>query len=154
MRLAALIVGIFGSVAAFVSGLLILLLAGLGAVVGEEGDEGAVAGITVFALLIIAGSVVTLVGAALSMARPRFAAGMMFGAGFFGPLYLSWIAALLAFLGRYENQPNAQDKERMPTWAHVVVTICTGGLWLPGLIVHLILKLVQKIITTTHGGTP
>ncbi len=144
MRLAALIVGIFGSIGAFIYGLFILLLAGLGAAVGEEGDQGAIAGMSIYGLLIMLASVVALVGAALSMARPRLAAGMMFGTGFFSLLYLSWIAALLAFLGRYEDQPDAQDKERMPTWAHVVVTVFTGGLWLPVLIVHLIRMLVKK----------
>ena len=105
MKVAGLIVGIFGSVAGFIGAIFALLfLGGIGAAFGA-GSEVAWLG---FAALIV--SIVALVAAALAIAKPRFAAAVMLVSGIAGFICISafWIpaglllgiGALLAFLGR------------------------------------------------------
>ena len=104
MKLAALIIGIFGSVAGFIAAMFALLVGGIGAAVGG-GTEVAWLGFAAFVA-----SIVALVGAALAIAKPRFSAVTMLVCGVVGLVCVSvfWIpaalllaiAALLAFLGR------------------------------------------------------
>ena len=104
MKLAGLIIGIFGSAAGFIAALFALLVGGIDAAVGG-GTEIAWLG---FVALIA--SIVALVGAALAIAKPRFSAATMLVcviAGFIG-ISMFWIpaglllsiATLLTFLGR------------------------------------------------------
>ena len=104
MKVAGLIVGIFGSVAGFIGAIFALLVGGISAAFGA-GSEVAWLG---FAALIV--SIVALVAAALAIAKPRFAAAVMLVSGIVGFVCISafWIpaglllglGALLAFLGR------------------------------------------------------
>ena len=104
MKVAGLIVGIFGSVAGFIGAIFALLVGGIGAAFGA-GSEVAWLG---FAALMV--SIVALVAAALAIAKPRFAAAVMLVSGIAGFICISafWIpaglllgiGALLAFLGR------------------------------------------------------
>ena len=106
MRIAALIIGIFGSIALFVVSILTIAVGGLGSAVGDsEGEK--IAGLGVLALLL---SIVAVVAAALAIAKPRLAAALMSITGIVSlfPTYgwafpatiLLLVAALLAFLGR------------------------------------------------------
>ena len=108
MRLAALITGLVGAVAGFVGAIVALVAGGIaGALEVQEGATVAALGLA--ALL---ASVVGLVGASLSMTRPRAAAGLMVLSAVVGVFTISvayalatvllLIAAILAFLGRRE----------------------------------------------------
>ena len=104
MKLAGLIIGIFGSVAGFIAALIGLLVGGIDAAIGG-GTELAWLG---FVALIV--SIVALIGAALAIAKPRFSAITMLVCGVAGFVCISafWIpaglllgiGALLTFLGR------------------------------------------------------
>ena len=104
MRIAALIVGIFGAMAGFVGAIVALAVGGIGAAFGEGTD---VAWLGFGALVMSVGG---LVGAALSIAKPRIAAVLMVVSAVFGLIFISFgyvlatvlllVAALLAFLGR------------------------------------------------------
>ncbi len=123
MRVAGLIVGVLGSIGGFIGALLALLVlissttlsagarfGGLGAAV----DAPEVGTVTTRAFVVLAASIVGLVGAALSVAKPRMAASLMvvsavvgviaiFAAYILATVLLS-IGALLTFLGRNENR--------------------------------------------------
>lgn len=106
MTVAALIIGIFGSMAGFIGGILALFLGGVGAAFGAE-DAGTVVGGSVAAIGL---SILGLVGAALSIAKPRTAATLMIISAIGGliAIFVAYIlatillviAALFAFLGR------------------------------------------------------
>ena len=106
MKIAALIIGIFGAIAGFVGALLGMLLGGLGSAFGAEGA----ATVGYLSLGGLGVSIVALVGAALVLAKPRFSALVMAGSAIVGLVLISaafvvatvllLIAALLAFLGR------------------------------------------------------
>ncbi len=106
MKIAALIVGIFGSVAGFIGAILALFVGGIGSAFGAE-DAGQVTGLGFGALI---ASVVALVGAALALAKPRASAILMGISAIAGLIFVSFafvlgtilllIATLLAFLGR------------------------------------------------------
>ena len=109
MRTGALVLGIIAGLAGIVSAVLALLVGGLGGAFDAEG-AGTVVGLGWSALGF---SLLGLVGAALSLAKPRIAAGIMLVASvavgisisLFAviamPLFL--VAALLAFLGRHKR---------------------------------------------------
>lgn len=106
MKIAALIIGIFGSIAGFMGALFALAVGGLGQAFGAEG-AGEVTGLGFAA---ISASIVALVGAALAIAKPRLSAGLMTVSAIAGLIFVSWafvlgtilllLAALMAFLGR------------------------------------------------------
>ena len=110
MKIAALIIGIFGAMAGFIGAIVALFLGGIGAAFGA-GTEVAWLGFGALAM-----SVVGLVGAALSIAKPRAAAVLMVISAILGVIFvfvayilatiLLLVAALLAFLGR-ERQGSA-----------------------------------------------
>lgn len=105
MKISALIIGIFGSMAGFIAAIIGLLAGGLFEAVGVGGGE--IAGLSFAAMGM---SVVGLVGAALAIAKARIAAGLMVVSAVGGAIAISLfyvpaaamllIAALLAFLGR------------------------------------------------------
>ena len=112
MKIAALIIGIFGSMAGFIGAIIGLFIGGIGAAFGA-GEE--VAWLSFAALGM---SIVGLVGAALAMAKPRAAAGLMVVSAVLGTILifvfyilaavLLIVAAFLAFLGR-ERKTNAES---------------------------------------------
>ena len=109
MRVAALIIGIIGSAAGFVAAVIALFIGGVGVALEAEGASK----ITSLAFGAIGASIVGLVGGALSIAKPRFAAVLMVLSAVVGAISISAfyalgaallvIGALLAFLGR--SQP-------------------------------------------------
>lgn len=111
MRVAALIVGAFGGIAGFTGGIIVLVLSGVGGIFALEGAGG----MAVQSLVALAMSVLGLVGAALSIAKPRLAALFMVIAAVFGVIAISVgysmaaipkrIAAMRAFLGRERQAP-------------------------------------------------
>jgi hypothetical protein len=110
MRTGALVLGIIAGVAGLISAVLALMIGGIGGAFDAKG-AGQVVGLGWSAL---AFSLVGLVGAALSLAKPVLAAVIMLLAGvaiaisislfavIATPLFL--VAALLAFLGRNTRQ--------------------------------------------------
>lgn len=104
MKLAALIVGIFGSMAGFIGAIFGLIVGGIDAAIGGGSQ---IAWLSFGAMGM---SVVGLVGAALAIAKPRIAVGLMVVSAVLGTIFISLfyvpaavmlvIAALLAFLGR------------------------------------------------------
>lgn len=104
MKLAALIVGIFGSMAGFIGAIFGLIVGGIDAAIGGGAQ---IAWLSFGAMGM---SVVGLVGAALAIAKPRIAVGLMVVSAVLGTIFISLfyvpaavmlvIAALLAFLGR------------------------------------------------------
>ena len=110
MRIAALIVGIIGSIAAFAGALFALFFGAVGTAIDAEGGAE-VTGLGFGALLM---SIVALVGAALAMGKPRLAAALMAISAVAGLILVSFayvlgtvlllIAALLAFLARNEKR--------------------------------------------------
>ena len=104
MKLAALIVGIFGSMAGFIAAIFGLIFGGIDFAVGGG------AGIVWQSFGAMGMSVVGLVGAALAIAKPRIAVGLLLLSAVLGTIFISLfyvpaavmlvIAALLAFLGR------------------------------------------------------
>ena len=105
MKIAAMIVGIFGAIAGFGGSILAFFVAFTGAIV-----LGGPAPLAVWSLGALIMSIVGLVGAALSIAKPKVAVVLMALSAIIGvilivPFYivatiLLLIAALLAFLGR------------------------------------------------------
>ena len=115
MKIAALIIGIFGAVAGFIGSLLAIIFGGIGAGLGvEEGEQ--VIGLGFGALLM---SVIALVGAALAIGKPKVSAGLMAISAVVGVILVSaayvlatvllLIAALLAFLGRRSGAGGPSD---------------------------------------------
>tara|TARA_Y100000588_G_C14226434_1_gene913363 strand:+ start:854 stop:1213 length:360 start_codon:yes stop_codon:yes gene_type:complete len=118
MRIVGIITGILGSVALFGGGLFILLLGGVGQGLGAITDDAQYAqefeqvGMRgIYAILI---SIVALVGACLSIAKPKIAAAIMlvsalialvaiYGAAILGSILLA-VGSLFAFLGRNESK--------------------------------------------------
>ena len=106
MRTAGLIVGILGSFAGFIGAVIALLLGGVGLALGADKAES----VTAWAFVALGASIMGLVGAALSMAKPRAAAGLMLASAIVGTVavevayllaaVLLLIGAILAFLGR------------------------------------------------------
>ena len=104
MKLAALIIGIFGSMAGFIAAILGLIVGGIDFAIGG-GPQIAWQSFGAMGM-----SVVGLVGAALAIAKPRIAAGGMLVSAVLGTIFISLfylpaavlllIAAILAFLGR------------------------------------------------------
>ena len=109
MRIAALIIGIFGSVAGFFGAIFALFVGGIGSAFGAEG-AGQVTGLGFGALI---ASVAALVGAALAIAKPRTSAAMMGVSAIAGMIFVSYafvlgtilllLATLFAFLGRNQD---------------------------------------------------
>ena len=112
MRVAGLIIGVLGSIAAFVGAIIAIAIGGIGSAFDAEGADS----IVVQGYVALGASVVGLVGGVLSLAKPRFAAGMMAVSAIVGVIavfvaYLAGgllllIGALLAFLGRNEARSN------------------------------------------------
>ena len=110
MRTGALVLGIIAGLAGIVSAVLALFVGGLGGAFEAEGS-GTIVGLGWSALFF---SLLGLVGAALSLAKPRIAAAIMLVAAIAvgisislfaviaSPLFL--VAALLAFLGRHTSR--------------------------------------------------
>ena len=106
MRIAALIIGIFGSLAGFIGSIVAMFVGSVAGAFGAD-DSGLVVGLGLGALLM---SIMGLVGAALVIARPRLSAAMMGTSAIVGfvlvfvayilAAVLLLIAAILAFLGR------------------------------------------------------
>ena len=106
MRTAALIIGIFGAIAAFIGSIFALIIGGIGGALGVD-EAGTVVVAGWIALLM---SIVALVGAALSIAKPKVAAALMVISAIVGVIavfvayvlgtVLLIIAAFLAYLGR------------------------------------------------------
>lgn len=104
MKLAALIIGIFGSMAGFIAAIFGLIVGGIDFAIGG-GAEIAWQSFGAMGM-----SVVGLVGAALAIGKPRIATGLMVLSAVLGTIFISLfyvpaavmllIAALLAFLGR------------------------------------------------------
>lgn len=116
MRIVAIVLGILGSIALFVGVLVVFLGAGAAGLAVELGDASATETGQQLVLMGIVGwiaSVVALIGACLSVAKPRFASltmtvALMVGAlatGLFSipGIVLLAIASLFAFLGRNEG---------------------------------------------------
>ena len=111
MRIAGLVIGLIGSFAGFAGSVIALLAGGVAGALGDD-ETGSAIAIAAFVALVF--SVVGLVGAALSIAKPRLAAGMMVASALAGVIAISLgyiaatvlllIAALLAFLGRNERK--------------------------------------------------
>ena len=114
MRIAALIVGIFGAIAGFIGALVALAVGGIGGAIDVEGAETVVA-LGWVALLM---SIVGLVGASLSMAKARVAASLMLLSAIVGVIAVSAayalatvlliIAAIFAFFGQRVEQVETQ----------------------------------------------
>lgn len=109
MRLAALIIGIFGGMAGFLGALFALAVGGLGSELGVE-ESGTV---VTLGLIALAMSIVAIIGAALCMAKPRLAASLMILSTIVGVISIFVfysvaaifliIAAILAFIARKER---------------------------------------------------
>ena len=111
MRIVAIVFGTFGSIALFIAALVVLLGAGISSAIGEDelGTQLALMGL--FGLI---ASVVGLIGACLSIAKPRFASitmlvalivGAIATGGFGIPgIILLAIAVLFAFFGRNKGR--------------------------------------------------
>ena len=109
MRVAALVIGIFGAFAAFIGAVVALAVGGLGEAVGAD-DSGTV---VIGGVVAIGMSIVGLVGAALAIAKPRLASVLMLTSAVVGLIaifvayilatVLFLIAAALAFLGRQKS---------------------------------------------------
>ena len=115
MKIAALIIGIFGAMAGFIGSIVAIVAGGIGTGLGvDEGEQIAAFGF--IALLI---SIIALVGAALAIAKPRLSAAMMGVSAVVGVILISFgyiiatvlllIAALLAFLGRRSGTDSSSN---------------------------------------------
>jgi hypothetical protein len=115
MRIAGLIIGVFGAISAFGGAIFVLFISGVAEVLGAEGaDQLAIGG--VIALIM---SIVALVGAVLSMAKPRLAVALMIVAAIVGLIavfaafipatVLLFIASGLTFFGRKEGKRSARS---------------------------------------------
>ncbi len=110
MRIAGLIIGIFGGLAGLMGGACALFIGGVGEALGAEGAEEVIG----LGWLAFVASIVGLVGAALALSKPKFAALLMVIAGVVGLIavfvafilgtILFGLAALLTFLGRNEGE--------------------------------------------------
>ena len=110
MRIGALVLGIIAGLAGLVSAVFALFVGGMGGAFEAEGS-GTIVGLGWSALFF---SLLGLVGAALSLAKPRIATATMLVAAIAilisismfaliaTPLFL--VAALLAFLGRHKQE--------------------------------------------------
>jgi hypothetical protein len=116
MRIVAIVLGVLGSLSLFVGVLVVFLGAGAAGIAVELGDASAKEMGQQLVLMGIVGwiaSVVALIGACLSVAKPRFASLTMTIALIVGALatglfsipgvILLAIASLFAFLGRNEG---------------------------------------------------
>ena len=127
MRLAALIIGIFGSIAAFIGAVIALSLGGLGSALEVEEAETVVIG----GWVALGMSIVGLTGAALSVAKGRVAALLMLISAVVGVIAISaayavgavlfLIAACLAFLGREKGK-----ETRMPPAQRLPASFCAS----------------------------
>ena len=118
MRIVSIVLGILGSIALFVGTLVVFLGAGMAGLAGElGGDAAAKETSSQLVLMGIVGwiaSVVALIGACLSIAKPKFASLTMIVALIVGAIatglfsipgiILLAIASLFAFLGRNEGR--------------------------------------------------
>ena len=114
MRLAGLIIGLLGAAAGFVGAVLAIAFGGLGQALDAEGAGM----VTSLGFLALGASIVGLVGAALSMGKPRLAASLMFVSAFVGTVAVSYayvfaalllvIGAGLTFLGRHRRASEGQ----------------------------------------------
>ncbi len=115
MKIAALIIGIFGAMAGFIGSILAIVVGGIGAGLGaDEGEQ-----IALFGFLALIMSIVGLVGAALAMAKPKVSAALMVISAVVGVILVSaayalatvllLIASLLAFLGRHSGTSSPSD---------------------------------------------
>ena len=120
MRVAAMVIGILGSIAAFMSACTVTVAGGLADAFGaEEGAE--IAGMGAIGWV---ASIVGLAGGAMALAKPRTAAilmvlaalvGLIVNGYFFIPgAVLLAVAALLAFLGR--NEKGKAEREKRERW--------------------------------------
>ncbi len=110
MRIAGLVVGVLGSIGGFIGAIVALAIGGIGGALGAEGAET----VTTGAFVALGASIVGLVGAVLSMAKPRLAASLMLVSAVVGVIaifaayilatVLLAIGAGLTFLGRKENR--------------------------------------------------
>ncbi len=110
MRIAGLIIGVLGSVAGFIGAVFALVVGGIGGALNLE-DAGTV---TSLAFVALGSSIVGLVGATLSMAKPRLAASLMLVSAIVGVIAVSMayalatalllIGAAMTFFGRNENR--------------------------------------------------
>lgn len=116
MRLAALGLGLLGSIVGFFGGLFVILVGSVGTLFAAEGS-GTVA---LLGLLALGASTLGVVGAVFAVARPRLAAAFMAGGAVIGVLAVSLayipaaillaVAAFLAFMGRRASpQPYIQQ---------------------------------------------
>lgn len=117
MRIVAIVLGILGSITLFVGTLVVFLGAGLAGMIGEVGSDTAAAEagrrLALHGIFGWIASVVALIGACLSIVKPRFASltmivalivGAISTGGFAIPgVILLAIASLFAFLGRNEG---------------------------------------------------
>ena len=111
MRVAALIIGIIGSAAGFVAAVIALFIGGVGVALEAEGASK----ITSLAFGAIGASIVGLVGGALSIAKPRFAAVLMVLSAVVGAISISAFYALGAAL----LVIGAQNRTLKPTITNV-----------------------------------
>ena len=119
MKVAALVLGIVGGVFGLIAGILAITVGGIGQAVGAN-QAGTVTGL---GFLAFAMAVVSLVGGALALSKPRVAALLLLIAGIVGFFAVSafWLlsgplmilGALFAFLGR--TKKGAQAIEASPT---------------------------------------
>lgn len=110
MRVAAVIVGVFGAIAGFVGALVAMFVGGVATALEVEGGET----VTILGAVALGMSVVGLVGAALAMAKPRVAAVLMLASAVVGVIAVSAAyavaavlllsGAILAFLDRSRGQ--------------------------------------------------
>ncbi len=120
MRIAALIIGIFGAGAGFIGALIALLIGGIGSAIG---DSEAVS-IGKFGVGALGLSIVALAGAALAIAKPKFSAFLMSVSAIVGLILISFgwvvatvlllIAAILAFIGRNEGRRQGGNPSTSP----------------------------------------
>ena len=114
MRIVAIVFGILGSIALFIAALAAFLLAGVGSVVGEFANDAELSKeateVAWHGIVGVISSIVALIGACLSIGKPKAASGLMF-VGLIAGLISLWlfsipgvillaIAVLFAFFGR------------------------------------------------------
>ena len=123
MRIAALIVGILGSLAGVIGAIVAMAIGGIGVGVGEIVEDSTVTSegreIVWLGVVALIASLVGLVGAALAIAKPRISATAMLLAAIVGFIcvfvayiiggLLLLVAAILAFLGRKEASQSSRS---------------------------------------------
>ena len=110
MRVAGLVLGIMGAIAGFIGAIVALTIGSIGAAFGDNT-------VVLLGLAGLGACIVGLVGAALSMAKPRLAASLMLVSAIVGVIAISYayilatvllvIGAVLTFLGRKERAGQA-----------------------------------------------